>query len=236
MKPILLLLLMLFEYGASFTQTKTAENAGKLPTVFFIGLGVAFNSFAVTGKESYHETQIDHTVPLSPAFVIGARFYTDNKTSRFFLAPRIGVYSFSAKGEIDLTTGLTKYHHTSSFQSKIVIAPSASLGYHLVKRSNLKWHISAGIGFDFLINASETQTTTYPNAPPIIVENEPGPMVFVFNTGTGIDIGKNINIWLNYQPPADITKYNNKSSKLSSLQVGVSWSFSKENKLGFCSF
>ncbi|MEP7374370.1 MAG: hypothetical protein ABI675_13335 [Chitinophagaceae bacterium] len=52
-------------------------------------------------------------------------------------------------------------------------------------------------------------------------------MVFVFSTATGIDIGENIGIWLNYQPPADITKYVNKKSKLSSLQVGVSWSFSK---------
>jgi len=97
----------------------------------------------------------------------------------------------------------------------------------LVNRSYLKWHISAGIGFDFLINPSETQTTTYTTAPPRIVENKPEPMVFVFGLGTGIDIGKNINIWMNYQPPADITKYVNKNSKLSSLQVGVSWSFSK---------
>ena len=219
---------MLFAYDVSFSQTKTPENDTKLPTAFFIGVGVAFNSFAVTGNDSYHETKIAHTTPISPAFVVAARLYTDNKTSKFFLAPRISVYSFSAEGEIDLTSGLAKYHHASSFQSKIVIAPSFSLGYHFIKRSYLKWHISAGIGFDFLINPSETQTTTYTVAPPRIIENEPDPMVFVFNIETGIDIGKNIDISLNYQPPADITKYVNKKSKLSTLQVGVSWSFSKE--------
>lgn len=229
MKHIIFLSFILFAYDVSFSQTNTAENDTTLPTAFFIGVGVAFNSFAVTGDDSYHETQITHTVPISPAFVVGARLYTDNKTSRFFLAPRISVYSFSAKGKIDLTSGIVTYHHASSFQSKVVIAPSASLGYHIVKGSYLKWHISAGIGFDFLINPTETQTTTYPVAPPRIIENEPEPMVFTFNIETGIDIGKHIDIWLNYQPPADITKYVNKKSKLSSLQIGVSWSFSKEN-------
>ncbi|MEQ1664595.1 MAG: hypothetical protein ABL927_04390 [Bdellovibrionales bacterium] len=229
MKHIILLLFMLFVYGSSFTQTKPPENNSKLPTSFFIGVGVAFNSFAVTGDDSYHETQIEHTVPISPAFVVGAKLYAGNKTSRLFLAPRISVYSFSAKGKIDLTSGIATYQHASSFQSKIVITPSFNLGYHFINKSNLKWHISAGIGFDFLINPSETQTTTYTSAPPRIVENKPNPMVFVFSMGTGIDIGKNINIWLNYQPPADITKYINKKSKLSSLQIGVSWSFSKGN-------
>ena len=227
MKPIILLSFMLFAYGASFSQAKTAEKNAKFPSTFFIGAGVAFNSFKVTGDDSYHETQIDHTSPVSPAFVVGARFYTDQKKGRLFFAPRISVYSFSAKGDIDLTSGLATYHHASSFQSKIVITPSASLGYHFINKPYLKWHISAGIGFDFLINPSETQTTTYTSAPPMIAESKPEPMVFVFSTETGIDIGKNISIWVNYQPPADITKYVNKKSKLSSLLVGVSWSFSK---------
>lgn len=227
MRPIILLSLMLFVYSASFAQSKAPESGSKLPASFFIGVGVAFNSFAVTGDDSFYETQIDHTVPISPAFVVGAKLYTDNKAARFFLAPRISVYSFSAKGKVDLTSGIATYQHASSFKSKLVIAPSANLGYHFLKKSNLKWHISAGIGFDFLINPSETQTTTYPSAPPRIIENKPQPMVFTFSIGTGIDIGKNINIWLNYQPPADITKYINKNSKLSSLQVGVGWSFSK---------
>lgn len=218
---------MLIACNVPFAQTKTPEKVTKLPTAFFIGAGVAFNSFEVTGKDTYFETRITHSVPVSPAFVLDARFYTDNKTSRFFIAPRISVFSFSAEGEIDLTSGLAKYQHASFYQSKIIIAPTASLGYHLVNKSNLKWHISAGGGFDFLINTSETQTTTYTNAPPRIVENEPQPMVFVFNLGTGIDIGKHINIWLNYQPPADITKYVNKTSKLSSLQTGVSWALKK---------
>jgi hypothetical protein len=227
MKSSTLLSFMLFAYTASFTQENTPEKNAKLPSTFFIGAGIAVNSFGVTGDDSYHETQIDHTSPISPAFVVGARFYTDKKILRLFFAPGITIFSFSAKGDIDLTSGLATYHHASAFRSKIVIAPSASLGYHFINKPYLKWHISAGIGFDLLVNPSETQTTTYTSAPAMIVENKPEPMVFVFSTATGIDIGKNIGIWLNYQPPADITKYVNKKSKLSSLQVGVSWFFSK---------
>ena len=138
----------------------------KPPTQFLIGAGVAFNSFTVTGNSSYHETKIDHTAPISPVFVLDARFYTDNKASRFFLAPRISVFSFSAEGVIELTSGLATYQHESSYFAKVIIAPTASLGYHLVKKAHMKWYISAGGGFDFLIITGETQTTTYTNAPP----------------------------------------------------------------------
>jgi hypothetical protein len=227
MKPTILLSTMLFVWIASFTQVKTPEKNPKFPSTFFIGAGVAFNSLEVTGDDNYHETQIDHTSPVSPVFVVGARFYTDKKAGRLFFAPRVSVYSFKAKGDIDLTSGLATYQHASSVRSKIIITPSASLGYHFINKSYLKWYLSAGIGFDFLINPRETQTTTYTSGPPRVVENEPEPMVFVFNMETGIDVGKNISIWTNYQPPADITKYVNKKTRFSSLQVGINWSFSK---------
>ncbi|MEP7374371.1 MAG: hypothetical protein ABI675_13340 [Chitinophagaceae bacterium] len=138
MKSITLLSFMLFAHSASFTQANTPEKNANLPSTFFISAGVAVNSFGVTGDKSYHETQIDHTSPISPAFVVGARFYTDKENLRLFFAPGISVFSFSAKGDIDLTSGLATYHHASSFRSKIVIAPSASLGYHFINKSRLK--------------------------------------------------------------------------------------------------
>lgn len=214
---------MLLFASTSFAQT--SKNDSTPPSSFYVGAAVALNAFAVTGIESYHETKIKHAVPASPVFVVGAKLYTDNKASRFFLAPRINVYSFSAKGEVDLTSGLAKFHHASSYQSKIIVSPFAGAGYHVLNSAALKWHVSAGVGFNFLFNRRELQTTTYANGTQKVIDHRPEPMVFVFGLGTGIDVGKQATIWMNYQPPADISKYMSKKSKLSSLQIGVSWSF-----------
>ena len=88
----------------------------------------------------------------------------------------------------------------------------------------MKWHASLGIGFAFLMDAKETQTTRYP-ASTTVVENNPNSMVFVFTVETGLDLGKNVGIWASFQPPANTSDMQNKTVKISSAQVGINWQF-----------
>lgn len=207
--------------------TKVYESTTKYPAKLILGLGVAFNSLNITGDNSYFETMIKHESPVSPVLILGAKFYTKRNMGRILISPRVKIFSFNAKGDIDLTSGTANYNHKSEFKTSLIINPSALIGYNIINKPALKWYISAGIGYTFLINSKETQTTTYAVPPPDIIEIEnPRPMVFVFNIETGVDIGKNIGIWFNYQPPAQTSaKSSNKTLQFSSFQAGMSWSF-----------
>lgn len=205
-------------------ETTASNKSTKHPTKLFIGLGASFNSLDISGRDDlYLETQVNHKSPISPVFTFGAQFYA-GRTGRLLIKPSVNIYSFSANGEVDLTSGTAEYSHESDFQANLIIRPTASLGYNIINQDGLKWHASLGMGFAFLLDASETQTTRYP-ASSTVTERDPNSMVFVFSAETGLEIGKHMGIWVNYQPPANTSDVVNKAVKISSLQIGVNWLF-----------
>lgn len=202
--------------------TSLPAKVNKYPARLIIGAGAAFNALKIAGADTYFETQIKHTASTSAVFVLGARFTTKRSQGRLLISPTIRLYSFSAEGDIDLTSGLANYNHASEFKSKLIVTTSANIGYMFISQPTFKWYASAGPGYAFLSGSKEVQTTSYTNAPSTVIQYKPVNMIFVVNAETGITIGDKINCWLNYQPPANTSRLLNKSVKFSSLQAGIS--------------
>jgi hypothetical protein len=230
MKNLTTLTVFFFLFTQIFAQHDslrgTVHNSGPK---LFIGGGIAVNSLKVTGSKTYHEILIDHKPTVSPLFLVGAKFYNKQNRGNFLVMPSVSLYSIDIKGDIQLTSGLAKYSHESTFQSKLVINPAGNIGYRLVNRPLLQWHVSVGLGFLFLIDANETQTTKYSSGDQTRIERKPDPMVFVFNGETGIKIGKHAGAWLRFQPFANTTEYSTKFMKIASVQAGLSWVFKSDD-------
>lgn len=198
----------------------------KYPLVLFVGTGASFSSLDITGDKGFAETQIRHRSPVSPVLIFGANFYANRNTGRILISPRIKLYQFTAKGTIDRTPGTPPYIQESKVRSDLMINPSAMIGYNIINKPRLTWYTSAGFGGAIMVNGKETQTIMTPTGTSnVIIEKNIDPLIFVINIETGINVAKNIAIWLNYQPPTDAERYFFKSVKFSSFQAGLSWLF-----------
>jgi len=123
--------LVLFMDLLNGTVTNTSHKKDKYPKKLFIGAGAAFNALDISGDESYLEAQVNHKSPISPVITLGAQFYA-GRQGRILITPRVNIYSFSASGKVNLTSGNAEYSHESEFKAKLVITPSATLGYNII--------------------------------------------------------------------------------------------------------
>jgi hypothetical protein len=197
----------------------------KIPSRVFVSAGAAFNGLKITGDDSYHETHIDHKPKISPVLQFGVKFPVNSTNGALFISPAIRFYSFKSNGSIDLQSGLANYKHESVVKTGLIVNPMADIGFHFINKPAFKFYVAAGLGFSFLSQPGEIETTSFSTPPLIVAASKPNPMIFVFNTEAGIDIGAHVGLLINYQPPAEMENFTNKSVKFSTLQAGLRWYF-----------
>ena len=223
MKQLAIMAITFFFCSCLFSQKNNSDTSyGSIQ--LFAGGGLAINSVSISGSSSDVEINIDHPKSYAPSFAVGSKFTLAKSKNSLLILTAIRIYSINSTAGKELQTGLTTYQHTSRFKAQPVISPTASLGYNIVRKPNLKWYISGGFGFAFLVNGQEVQSNYYVTSDKEVrVDHKPSPMIFAFNAQTGFDIGKHLGVWLFYQVPSNTSTKIEKKVQVSSLQTGLSY-------------
>jgi hypothetical protein len=196
---------------------------------FFAGIGVNQSSIKYTGGHVLAKSAAVSKASISPLLVLGIDVPFNPDVGRLLF--RVDLSLLRSKNEISSETSFQSYTITSHAFNQTSIALCPQVRYYVYNKRNLKLFVGTGIGavasgYDKNISYIRYQTGGFPDE---VKKNlvELDKFSVLYKLCAGVMFNRKVELSAGYYPSSAIANYNGFKVKISRLNAGVFYHFSK---------